>query len=61
MKTMRMPKDRFNKLLEEKELICPNAVYVLINANEFDKGELLAIRHHRSTNQTDILTVALMK
>lgn len=40
MKTMKMPKDRFNKLADERELRCPNATYILINGAERDKGVL---------------------
>jgi hypothetical protein len=61
MKTMKMPKDRFNKLADERELRCPNATYILINGDERDKGVLLAIRHCISTRNTDILDVVLMK
>lgn len=61
MKTIRFPKDRFNKLADERELRCPNAVYVLINGAERDNGKLLAIRHRSGENQTDILDVVLMK
>ena len=59
MKTMKMPKDRFNKLADERELRCPNATYILINGAERDKGVLLAIRN--CTGNTDILDVVLMK
>ena len=41
MKTMKMPKDRFNKLADERELRCPNATYILINGAERDKGVLM--------------------
>lgn len=61
MKTMKMPKDRFNKLADERELRRPNATYILINGAERDKGVLLAIRHCISTGNTDILDVVLMK
>lgn len=61
MKTMKMPKDRFNKLADERELSCPNATYILINGAERDKGVLLAIRHCIGTGNTDILDVVLMK
>lgn len=61
MKTMKMPKDRFNKLADEHELRCPNATYILINGAERDKGVLLAIRHCIGTGNTDILDVVLMK
>lgn len=61
VKTMKMPKDRFNKLADERELRCPNATYILINGAERDKGVLLAIRHCISTRNTDILDVVLMK
>lgn len=61
MKTMKMPKDRFNKLADERELRCPNATYILINGAERDKGVLLAIRHCIRTGNTDILDVVLMK
>ena len=61
MKTMKMPKDHFNKLADERELRCPNATYILINGAERDKGVLLAIRHCIGTGNTDILDVVLMK
>lgn len=41
MKTMKMPKDRFNKLADERELRCPNATYILINGAERDAGRNL--------------------
>lgn len=61
MKTMKMQKDRFNKLADERELRCPNATYILINGSERGKGVLLAIRHCISTGNTDTLDVVLMK
>ncbi len=36
MKTIRMPKDSFTKLADERELRCPNATYILINGAERD-------------------------
>ena len=61
MKTMKMPKDRFNKLADERELRCQNATYILINGAERYNGLLLAIRHCISSGNSVILDVVLMK